>query len=1001
MVLEVPGENLPQNPACPEPCLSAAREAHAAGDFVRCLSLLEGLLPEAPAGPSVLRGQALSLAAQAQLELGHYDLARRNCEEALSILRGTGENEEVATLEWSLGRLELYRGDLRAAHQHVQDSLSTYRRLQRSKEVARAHNLLAHISFLTRNWSLALEHLQSALDLSRAEGDERTVGVIMRNLGTVYLRTGDWSLSREHLTESLITFERLNQPLLICQACLSLGLLDMLSYRLEKARPWLERALELGESHGFRREAALAVVYLGELEVLNQRWDEGRALLSRALTLAEALPPTGDIAAQVYRSLGELSAGSGDGEKAEELAGRSLKIAEEMGDELERAQALRVLALAAEQRRDVRTALGRLEEACSLLEGLGEKFERGRTLLEFSRVLVEAQEKPSLWGGRSAPGSGMEDFLGRAMPAIDQARGLFRSLNCHYWWGRTELLDAALALQRHDLKRAKRALASAGALFQECGDPGGLEEVRRIHSRLAGSLVREVLSGRYEEGLLERMMEKAVGGKDNSQDWKGLLRLLCQVVDGKRALLASTEPPGRILASLNLDDREASSILDVVEDLQERRSLTPRTPFISLDASLDERFATLSPAACQVLRRGGTLTIVPFGLDGSMDGVIYVDRARGEAFDVEDLRLLLRLARITAHLFVRAQQVELKRENLDLRSQFQAGNSTCSVVTQSHAMLEILKTARKLADASIAVLIEGETGTGKEQLARAIHHGGIQRTGRFVAVNCAAVPDALLESELFGHRKGAFTGADSDRQGLIAAADKGTFLLDEVGDLPPATQLKLLRVLEQGEVLPLGETRPRRVDVRFISASNRDLKAAVEAGRFRLDLYYRLEAVRIKLPPLRDRKEDIPLLAEHFLSQCRAECGKRVRGIAPEVLRVFVDYDWPGNIRELQNQIRRLVVLGEEDAWLGPELLSEDLMVAYEDHMGQRLVTGRGRVRSGGYLREAVNRLDRRMIEQALVESRGNKTWAARALGLSRQGLLKKMERLGLLGTSL
>jgi tetratricopeptide (TPR) repeat protein len=264
MVLEVPGENLPQNPACPEPCLSAAREAHAAGDFVRCLSLLEGLLPEAPAGPSVLRGQALSLAAQAQLELGHYDLARRNCEEALSILRGTGENEEVATLEWSLGRLELYRGDLRAAHQHVQDSLSTYRRLQRSKEVARAHNLLAHISFLTRNWSLALEHLQSALDLSRAEGDERTVGVIMRNLGTVYLRTGDWSLSREHLTESLITFERLNQPLLICQACLSLGLLDMLSYRLEKARPWLERALELGESHGFRREAAQAVVYLGD-----------------------------------------------------------------------------------------------------------------------------------------------------------------------------------------------------------------------------------------------------------------------------------------------------------------------------------------------------------------------------------------------------------------------------------------------------------------------------------------------------------------------------------------------------------------------------------------------------------------------------------------------------------------------------------------------------------------------------------------------------------------
>jgi DNA-binding NtrC family response regulator len=288
----------------------------------------------------------------------------------------------------------------------------------------------------------------------------------------------------------------------------------------------------------------------------------------------------------------------------------------------------------------------------------------------------------------------------------------------------------------------------------------------------------------------------------------------------------------------------------------------------------------------------------------------------------------------------------------------------------------------KVAPTDLPVLVLGENGTGKELMARRVHAMS-RRAGRaFVAVNCGALPPTLLESTLFGHEKGAFTGADRARPGLFAEADGGTLFLDEVGELEPPTQVRLLRALESGEILPVGASRPVRVDVRLVSATNRDLDQATASGDFRDDLYWRLKGVELVLPPLRDRGEDIPLLARHFLAEAATLVGDRgARTLTPEALDALRAHRWPGNLRELRHAMQRAAVLAGPDGRIGPM------------ELGLRPSTGGP---DGDTLAARVAALERREIAAALATEGGNRSRAAARLGLSRQGLLNKMARYGL-----
>jgi two-component system response regulator HupR/HoxA len=298
----------------------------------------------------------------------------------------------------------------------------------------------------------------------------------------------------------------------------------------------------------------------------------------------------------------------------------------------------------------------------------------------------------------------------------------------------------------------------------------------------------------------------------------------------------------------------------------------------------------------------------------------------------------------------------------------------------------VIELGRRAADYDISVLITGESGTGKELLARAIHYGSARAAKAFVVENCGALPDELLESELFGCKRGAFTGAYQDRIGLFEVADGGTIFLDEIGETSPAFQVKLLRVLQESEIRPLGAQRVRKVDVRVVAATNRDLEAEVRAGRFRRDLYYRLAAFPLHMPALRERPMDIPLIAGRVLADVNKAYGRAVDGIARDALDDMQRYDWPGNVRELQNEIQRMVVM-TGDARLQSEDLSPRVRRSGAPIELRSLNNG------GGTLKHKVEALERRMISEALDRHGGNISRVAGELGLSRVGLRNKLGR--------
>ena len=391
------------------------------------------------------------------------------------------------------------------------------------------------------------------------------------------------------------------------------------------------------------------------------------------------------------------------------------------------------------------------------------------------------------------------------------------------------------------------------------------------------------------------------------------------------------------------------------------------------------------------------ILVAPLRAGADVLGVLeVVNRRGGGSFDDDDLSLLDELAASVAIALVNAQRYaavrtsaqRLQAEVHALRQDL-ARQGAPEIVGTASSMMAVFRLMESAASSDIAVLIEGETGTGKELVARGIHRASARAERPFLAVNCAALSETLLESELFGHRRGAFTGATQDRLGLFEAAAGGTVLLDEVGEMPMAMQATLLRIVQEGEVVPVGDHRARPVDVRIISATNRDLHTEVVAGRFRKDLYYRLAAFPVRVSPLRERPEDIPALAETILVAAAARHGKRVPSITAPAFDALLRYDWPGNVRELENELRRALILLADGEAIGLA------------HLSSRLVTGgagttAGAVSPSQSLRQARGAFEAQYIDAVLRREGGNVSGAARVLGVSRAILHKKMKAHGL-----
>jgi two-component system response regulator HupR/HoxA len=409
-----------------------------------------------------------------------------------------------------------------------------------------------------------------------------------------------------------------------------------------------------------------------------------------------------------------------------------------------------------------------------------------------------------------------------------------------------------------------------------------------------------------------------------------------------------------------------------------------------------ERAITVRPRAVRMLITAET--DVNSIVRAINEGRIY--RYIAKPWDNDELKLNVKRALETYRLTAENAQLaaalaeandKLRAENVYLRREVQRQYAFDQILGASPAMQRVFDVMEKVAQTDATVLLTGETGTGKDLVARAIHYAGARKERPFVAQNCGALPDTLLESELFGHKRGAFTGAHADKKGLFEFADRGTIFLDEIGETEPGMQVRLLRVLQDGEIRPLGSSETRRVDVRIIAATNKDLKRQVQEDRFREDLYYRLRVVEIAMPPLRERREDIPLLAHHFLDQANERMERKLNGFTNAAVDRLTAHGWSGNVRELENEIQRAVALAPPDA----ETVTAEMLSEHVRGEGVAPIAAAPTAPAARELNPAVDALKRSMIEAAIQET-GSKTRAAERLGIPRQSLQKMMKRLAL-----
>ena len=400
-----------------------------------------------------------------------------------------------------------------------------------------------------------------------------------------------------------------------------------------------------------------------------------------------------------------------------------------------------------------------------------------------------------------------------------------------------------------------------------------------------------------------------------------------------------------------------------------------------------ERSLALNPDAVRIILTGYT------DVEDLMDAINqgHVHRYITKPWDPFSLRETVRrelerweLKRENERLARELQSANerLARENFRLKTEMEAlGGGEVALIYASRAMADLLDLLSKVVRTDSTVLIQGETGTGKELVARYVHEHSLRRHEAFLPVNCGAIPAELGESSFFGHRKGSFTGATDNRKGFFELADRGTLFLDEIGEAPQDLQVKLLRVLQEGEILPVGAERARKVDVRVIASTNRNLGLLVEKGKFRQDLFFRLNVFSVYVPPLRSRTDDVPVLARHFLTEVCRRLNKRVAGFEGETLELMEIYSWPGNVRELENEVERLVILCEPEGKIGPNLLSE------------RVRMPEAGLNSEGNLKEQLASLERDLIFRALEAHDFNKSQAAAALGITRQTIIAKLKQ--------
>ncbi len=493
--------------------------------------------------------------------------------------------------------------------------------------------------------------------------------------------------------------------------------------------------------------------------------------------------------------------------------------------------------------------------------------------------------------------------------------------------------------------------------------------------------MRGLQKTRDQAGDTEKLLELA---QDLLQieEYEELLNAIVQrameILGADRGFLVLTEGEGlafRVIRNWSEEEYEGSKEPVSRSILQE--VFSSQKPMLIEDASLDKRFNRKESVRELFIR---SVLAAPISIEGQVLGALYLEsRAMQHFFGQEELTLFSRILKLSSKALASCmKRLLLEQRNASLERDLLARHEFPGIITKDPAFLRVLETVTSAASSELTVLLQGESGTGKELIARALHLNSPRRKKPFLAINCGALSPTLLESELFGHTKGAFTGATNTKTGLIQEAHGGSLFLDEISELPKELQVKLLRTLQFGEVQPVGSSKVQIFDVRFVAATNREIEAEVKEGRFRQDLYYRLNTITLTLPPLKDRPSDILLLFYYFLKGAAEKMGRELPEVTPRLERVLQSYSWPGNVRELENEAKRLLALTPPRVPLTADRLSPRLI---EPSPSQAPTL------------QSLADTERELVELHLRSASGNLTHAAKSLGITREGLRKMLKR--------
>ena len=907
--------------------------------------------------------------------------------------RGKLDDQTVSYLRVQIGLSYNYNGDHPKAIAMLKSTLRDYAD-SGAVNLGHIYAALARVYRSISEYPIARDYAQRALEYFRQGGEWRGLADSYFAIGVADLHEGNYESGLENLSQALKLIGDRPAAYMLGKIYANMAGLCWFLKRPEEGIEHLRKAITYYERTDHKANAADGYNNLGINLILIGQWDRAQEALERAFSLAKEVDERGAKVPMILDSLGELHMLRGDLDAAKDYLSRAVALANENGNKWYAAQVLRTLGRCYIAVEDPENALAKAKEALALAEQIGDR----QGICE-SRLIV-------------AEGHLLTRDLDECSRQLQRVGELTTdSATDLGFTGEAHRLNGMLNMANNDAAAAAQHFGSSVSIFDMLGDR---YRAARAHLEL-GRAYAAILPERAGEHLSRALNTfRELGAKLDlsraEEELRDLARSTPQRIQEQSALTQLlTLRLAEAVASRELLLRELAAVMRQ-ETAAQRVIITERgergepkvviamgcTPAESLKIAAD-----LDPVEDETSRdrycKKHDAEVILLKSSNAPEAKMYLaPRNRAKLPNGIALEPLLRVVELG--MDVCALRAGAQKSGTNENPDELTGTSLMpGFIHSSPAMTQLVEEVHKIRSSDVTVLVTGESGTGKELVARAIHAISSRRAKVFVPFNCTAVPKELSEGYLFGYRRGAFTGAISDSQGVIRTAAGGTLFLDEIGDLPLDVQPKLLRFLQEGEIQPLGEQRPSKVDVRIIAATNTDLEDMVAQGRFREDLYYRLNVIRLRVPPLRERRSEIPTIVNYYVNHYSAKFGRKDIQITPQAVDLLMVSDWPGNVRQLCNEIQRTVARAEDGTVITPEQLSPELKRTSSPTPPSAAsiasIPSTGLSSTGGTLAGALAEVERRMISDALRRHGGNISRAARELGLTRRGLYLKLER--------